>query len=1321
MTYDPELRAHHDWIGLLQPVGVVASPPALVAAQAYVNRNVTAVRAAFDALCLPARPAPGEARKLSAALPLHLPRFARLAEAVLGWDPATDLVPTRELPESLTVPLPEYGETLAPTWAVPVAPDAEDPAAGNVGRWLLLVQELPLAWDLDTDHGDKTDTTRWHASPQKRFERLLRETGVPIGLLFNQTSLRLVYQPAGESSGHVTFPFALLCETQGAPALGALPMLLAAERLFSVPTNQRLPHVLRESRKYQNEVSGALARQVLDALWELVRGFQSAHAASKNTLLADMLGERREAIYGGLLTVLLRLVFVLFAEDQNLLPAHPRYAQNYALRGLYEKLREDAGRHPDTLDQQPGAWGWLVALFRFVHDGGRHGTLHLPARYGRLFDPDAYPFLEGRPADGKRVKGEVIELPKVSNGVVYRVLDKLLVLGGESLSYRTLDVEQLGGVYEELMGFTVEVATGPSVALTPDDVVVDLAALLRTKDDRVKALSALAGCDLSGAAAEKVKAAKTVPQLVEALGRRISARTPEVVAPGGMYLQPTEERRRSGSHYTPRSLTEPIVRTTLRPVLEALGARPTPAQILALEVCDPAMGSGAFLVAACRHLADALVKSWEAHGERPQIPPDEDEVLHARRLVAQHCLYGVDRNPFAVDLAKLSLWLATMAREHPFTFLDPVLKHGDSLVGLTRNQIETFDWSTDPKKKKSLDLVLWDKVREAEGFRAKIQALAGSDDTAEKRRLHLDAEGALADARMVGDLVVEAFFGATKDKERKARLGQRYEAVTAWRNGARQREALDGIARGMREGERPVWPFHWGVEFPEVFLRENPGFDAFVGNPPFAGKNTITEGNAPGYIEWLQAVHEESNGNADLVAHFFRRAFALQRKGGTFGLIATNTIAQGDTRGTGLRWICNHGGTIYEARKRVKWPLKGAAVVVSVVHAMKGAASSAPLLDGRPVERITAFLFPQGTSDDPVQLLANVDRSFQGSIVLGMGFTFDDSGASSGETTSVAEMRALIVRDPRNQERIFPFIGGEEINTSPSHAHHRYVINFVMMSEEEARTWPDLMAIVEAKVRPGRMQLGNSSSDKPRKERWWLYGRYTPGLYRTVDGKSRVLANSQVSAQFCFAWQPTDRVFAHTVNVFAEERDGFFAIMQSRVHEFWARFFGSSMKDDLRYTPSDCFETFPFPRHWEANAALEAIGAEYHRFRAALMVEHDEGLTKTYNRFHDPGERSPKIAQLRALHDAMDRAVLDAYGWTGVRPTCEFIAEHEEAEGEAEATGGRKKKRAMRYRWPDAVRDEVLAKLVELNAARAKEDERARAEAKVQRTLGGMG
>ena len=98
----------------------------------------------------------------------------------------------------------------------------------------------------------------------------------------------------------------------------------------------------------------------------------------------------------------------------------------------------------------------------------------------------------------------------------------------------------------------------------------------------------------------------------------------------------------------------------------------------------------AFLVEACRQLAEALVKAWHAHNQAPTIPPDEDEILHARRIVAQRCLYGVDKNPMAVDLAKLSLWLATLAKDHPFTFLDHALRAGDSLVGLSREQIAGF-------------------------------------------------------------------------------------------------------------------------------------------------------------------------------------------------------------------------------------------------------------------------------------------------------------------------------------------------------------------------------------------------------------------------------------------------------------------------------------------------------------------------------------------------------------------------------------------------------------------------------------------------------
>src|SRR5262249_29360801 len=157
----------------------------------------------------------------------------------------------------------------------------------------------------------------------------------------------------------------------------------------------------------------------------------------------------------------------------------------------------------------------------------------------------------------------------------------------------------------------------------------------------------------------------TVDDVLAALGMRVSRYTPRVLSVGALYLQPTEERRRSGSHYTPRSLTEPIVRTTFRPILERLGDGATPQQILDLKVCDPAMGSGAFLVESCRLLADRLVRAWAIHGRGEALPPDEDELTLARRLVAERCLYGVDKNIFAVDLAKLSLWLATLARDHP--------------------------------------------------------------------------------------------------------------------------------------------------------------------------------------------------------------------------------------------------------------------------------------------------------------------------------------------------------------------------------------------------------------------------------------------------------------------------------------------------------------------------------------------------------------------------------------------------------------------------------------------------------------------------------
>ena len=1294
---DPQVQAHLEWLGFVQPVerggvakppppGLVVSPTALMQASAILPRSDADGQRALR-----------EAVEVTGGVITDFPSFAR---AVLGWSfspkyyAGTDATP---LPDELVVTLPDLGETLRADFAV----RERDPADG-APPWQLLVRVLKPGDDLDRP---QRAGGQLEASAHGRMERMLRETGVPAGVLVSGDALRLISAPRGESSGWLEFRVTDMTQTAGRPILAALRLLLNERRLLTLPRAQRLAALLTNSRRYQNEVSVALAEQVLHALYELLRGIQSADRATSGELLREPLREHPDSVYHALLTVILRMLFVLYAEEREMLPAGEVFVRHYSLAGLHERLREDAARHPDTMDQRYGAWAQLLVLFRLVHDGARDAGLRMPPRHGGLFDPDRYPFLEGR--TGNRQLGERLQPPLVPDGTVLRALDKLLVLGGERLSYRALDVEQIGSVYETMMGFRLVRATGRSLAIKAAKrhgapTAVDLDALLaQVPAQRAKWLTDHADRKVPAGVAAAVRGAASVDELHAAL-LKVADRmaTPDLVPAGALLLQPSEERRRSGSHYTPRSLTAPIVRTTLAPVLERLrhdGAPPLPDEILDLKVCDPAIGSGAFLVEACRQLADALVEAWAAHGGRPDLPADEDEVIFARRLVAQRCLYGVDRNPVAVDLAKLSLWLVTLAREHAFTFLDHALRHGDSLVGLSRRQVEAFHWN--PGSEGFETIRIRDHIARAAALRAEIRAAGEGVSDATIHDVWDDAQHELRQAGLAGDLAVLAFFSAAKTSDRETK---RLLLARAVAGGHAEDHRWEVEERRVREPA--LVPFHWAVEFPEVFDRDRPGFDAIVGNPPFMGGRKVSTSYGNAYRDWLLTQHAGSSGGADLVAHFFRRAFNIVREGGGFGLIATNTIGQGDTRATGLRWICKHGGEIFEARKRVKWPGEMAAVVVSVVHVIKGTVAGPRRLDERDVDRITAFLFHAGGDDDPRRLMANAGQSFQGSIVLGMGFTFDDTDTKD-VASPLAERKRVLSDDARNGEAIFPYIGGEELNNSPTQSHHRYVIDFGERDEEECRRrWPALMAIVEERVRPER--ISKDSRKYPRMVfEWWKFWNARPELKRAIAGIDRVLTtNCGATRHLAVAFQPADRVFANTLVVFPLSTYSAFCVLQSRPHERWARFFGSSMKDDLRYTPSDCFETFPFPEHWTKRAGLEAAGQAYYDFRAQLMVDNAEGLTKTYNRFHDPEESDRRIAQLRELHTALDRAVLRAYGWDDVDTSCEFLLDHEDDEEES----GRRRK-PWRYRWPDEVRDDVLARLLKLNLERAAAEERSAA------------
>jgi hypothetical protein len=879
----------------------------------------------------------------------------------------------------------------------------------------------------------------------------------------------------------------------------------------------------------QPDVTDALAEQLLEALTILLAGFEAAGER------AEALDGEDDHLYGGLLTLLLRLVFLLYAEDRDLL-----HGEHLSVHALHDALQADHVQFPDTRHQRFGAYLRLLASVR------------------ASFDPERDPFLA---------------IPSISDEAVYLVLDKLMLIDGQRLSYRALEVEQIGSVYEALMGYHMQ----------------------------------------------------------------------KLPASGGrLVIQPCAERRRTSSHYTPRSLSEPIVQRTLEPLIAAMDERgePSSEQLLRLKVCDPAMGSGAFLLAAVRYLADQVVAAWTREGV---LDIHEDPVMHARRLVAQKCIYGVDKNPLAVHLAKLSLWLETHARAEPFTFVDHALKCGDSLVGLDLEQIKRFDWMRGGGQ--PLDLF----------------------------------EGVHERARMIGDCVVGAFFAEQKDKARRAELGKRRRVVEAWLLGGVDAVAPVEVRQWVQHIREQVRPFHWCLEFPELFCAErSDSLHAIVGNPPYLGISSIRETLGPHYFDWLVSAYPGSGGKADLCAFFVRLIHVLSSEHGTVGIVATNSIAQGDSRRSGLARIVECGAQIVHADTSIAWA-RSAGVTVSTINWVNGLqASPKPArarLDGRLVTSINSRLRAGRERDEPAPSSAARGYGHIGVKLYGDGFILTPE-----------EARRLTSKSSHNSRVIAPYIGGEEINRSPRQSFHRHVIDFGDRSLEAAvAEWPELLDIVRDRVKPQRDKLNR----KQYRDRWWQHGEKQLSMRQAVAALERCLVSARITKHLCISFQPTDRVMNEKICVFAYETHAVFAVLQARTHDLWAWTLGSTMREDLNYSIRDCFETFPFPSedHLGPESPLEQIGERLYAARAQYMLDTDQGLTKTYNALKDPEVTDPRIRELRELHLELDRIVLAAYGWSDIE-----IPPYTDPGTLAEQAAKR------------AFEDEIIDRLFVLNAERAAEE-----------------
>lgn len=664
---------------------------------------------------------------------------------------------------------------------------------------------------------------------------------------------------------------------------------------------------------------------------------------------------------------------------------------------------------------------------------------------------------------------------------------------------------------------------------------------------------------------------------------------PEIEALGDV-LEATlgASRRSTGSHFTPRDLTRETVARALAPLLDTEHEPITATRCLSLCVCDPAMGGGAFLMEVCRQLARAL-DAAEGH---------TGEVRRASlEAIAERCLFGLDRDAIAVEVARISLWLLVRPAEPPLTYAATWVRHGDALVGASRAQLEAFHWS-------------------GPGDAAPVVAALVAGRDAEVQRA-------------VGDLLVEAFFSAASPGDRREARDRRLAEVRRWlQSGDATLPASLAAARARARGG--LTPFHWELE-------PRGPFDAFVGNPPFLGGKRISTVHGAAYADWLQAIHETSK-NADLAAHFFRRVAGLLAPRGTVSFIATNTISQGDTRTAGLAPLLREGFRIYRAVKSQRWP--GAAKVsVSVVHLERGLGTRGAALDGQEVAHVDSRLRARPERPDPAPLPSNEGKGFIGCFLRGDGFILPPTLADD-----------LAARAPASAHLIRPYIGGEEVNTSPTQSFSRYVIDFAEMSLSEAMAHEVLLDALRVRVKPGRDRLRDHGTDAAHKRAWFRFANARPELRAALAPLTRCLVAARVTKHLSFSFQPVSRVFSEQLVVFAFESYARFAVLESRVHEVWARLLSSSLGEGLRYLPSEAFDSFPFPeaRHLRPGGALDTLGRRLYEARAERLVEAGIGLTTLKNQLLDRFVADDGTRRLRALYEELDRCVLDAYGLCGV-------------------------------------------------------------------------
>jgi type I restriction-modification system DNA methylase subunit len=1174
----------------------------------------------------------------------------------------------------------------------------------------------------------QTPNDLWAATPVDRMEALLRDNGVEIGIVTDGRWWGLVCAREGcmAASGIVD----ALTWIEEPRTRDAFLTVIGRQHIIGGDPNERLPVLFAESVAAAEEITEALGAQVRSAVELLIRAFSESAADAQRRGLPNPLPADAHVTYEAAVTVMMRIVFLLFAEERGLLPSGELFEQGYGISGSLDRLqRREARESEEALDATSKMWHRLLATSQALYRGASFESMRMPAYGGSLFDPERFPFLTATTGQGTLAL-------TVSDRVMLHALrsvQQAVLKGGEArrIAFRDIDVEQIGYIYEGLLGYTAVAVPETHLGLrgTPGEepeiplaVLEKLGAANRNPTKLAAAVRAWVEHDQpaakpqSAAAIAKAIDAEVEPNVVSALTQAVGDDAnlrdrvlpwlgvvrsdlrgrPVVVLEGGLMVKETPSRKNAGAHYTPKSLAEEVVLHALQPLCYSPGPHQTAVEskwkpkssddILSLKVVDIACGSGAFLVAAARYLAERVVEAWIA--EDPANSKRRDLYLRAIREVVANCLYGADINDMAIEMCKLSLWLVSLDRDQPFSFVDDKIFLGNSLLGLTSlDQLRKLH--IDPSRAPAgqmfdifdvdIDAIIRRAVELRRTLASEIDENNPARNSTAKYRQLRELRRVTSELRKIADGVVAAGLRVGGSPGRA--LDEAYEnlrsAVKAAHPDSGPADPSDlestidrGLTPEVATDYRRWKPNHWVIEAPDV-IAERGGFDAIIGNPPFLGGQKLSTAFGTNIRDWfVNVLAGGTKGSADQVAYFFLRAQSLLSPRGTLGLIATNTIAQGDTREVGLDRMVKAGFTITRAIQSQQWPASTVNLEFAAVWATVGEIDAGVpcIADGRAVPKISTLLEPEGQS-----------TGFPERLRAGRGIAF--KGAEPGNLALIMppeEAQGLLAKAPSEAVVLKPFINGEDLNTSPATSASRWVVDFDTMTLDEAQHFPASFAWLAQSVGPAAQLKPN----------WWRFRRPAPELRKAIANLDQVLAIALVSKTVMPARVRTGQVFAHKLAVFATDSYAHQAVLSSSIHQMWAIKYGSTMRTDLNYSPTDVFETLPAPT---ATKWLNQIGQTLDVERREIMLRRQLGLTKLYNLVNNSqisDDSDGDIARMRAIHVQLDKAVMDAYGWADISLNHGFHTY----------------RRVERWTVSPAARVEILDRVLEENHCRAVEE-----------------